>query len=160
HLEDLARHFREGNAPEKAAEYAYRAGREHDRRFNWSRALGFYADALAALARLPDTVENRRRRVDAILEHVSVSYNADSPEQILAGLAGAEALAQALPAPDGTPGGDRSRLARVRFWMARPHLYRPEYRESIGFIQQSLAAARDSGDEDLAMMSAGTIGWL
>ncbi|MBI3968743.1 MAG: AAA family ATPase, partial [Chloroflexi bacterium] len=160
HVEELARHYTAAGVPEKIAEYAFRAGDYNEQLFNWPRALDWYATAVAVLGNLPDGEATRRRHVDALLAHVAISYSGESAERILARLDQAEALARTLPGPDGTPGGDLARLARVHFWRSRPYLYRTPYRESIGLLQQSLLAAQESGDDELLAMSSGVIGWL
>jgi predicted ATPase len=62
-----------------------------------AEARGHYEKAINALAGLPDTVENRRRRVDTTLKRAAVSYIADRPDLNLARLAVAEALAGSCP---------------------------------------------------------------
>jgi hypothetical protein len=73
------------------------AGDEAARLSADAEARGHYEKAINALAGLPDTVENRRRRVDTTLKRAAVSYIADRPDLNLARLAVAEALAGSCP---------------------------------------------------------------
>ena len=58
-LEELARHFTEGNDAEKGAEYAYRAGEKSDRLCSWARAISWYQTALELWEELGDHLEQR-----------------------------------------------------------------------------------------------------
>jgi predicted ATPase len=115
----IAEHFLRAEAWAKAADYLLRAGDEAARLSADSEARGHYEKAMNALARLPDTVENRRRRVDTTIKQAAVSWIADPPDLNLTRLAAAEALAGELPTVERTTGEDRLRLARVRYWMGR-----------------------------------------
>ena len=154
----VAEHFFRGEAWDKAADYFIRAGDAATRLYAHAEARVHYGKALESLVHLPDTVENRRRRVDTTIKQVSVSLSADSPERNLARLAEVEPLAQALPSPDGAPGGDRLRLARVHFWIGRAHHYRNELREAISYYQQVLVVAREFDDEELLAIPSNVLG--
>jgi tetratricopeptide (TPR) repeat protein len=69
-----------------------------------------------------------------------------------------EALARDLPGPNGTPGTDRLRLARVQYWRGRSRYYRNELREAIGYYQQTLAVAQELGDGELLAIPSSVIG--
>ena len=116
-----------------------------------------YRRALAALRRMPDSVEAQRRRVDTLIQKVAVSYG-DDPGPNLALLAEAEGIAKALPEAAVAPSEDYRRVARVHFWMGRCHWYRNAYPEAIGYYQRTLAAAQILGDDELTALPAGTIG--
>jgi tetratricopeptide (TPR) repeat protein len=149
----LATHFARAEAWEKAAAYLIRAGDAAARLYAYAEAHQHYLGALDALQRLPDTDENRRRRVDTSTQAVIVAI-ADNPQRNLALLANAELLAQTLPGPDGTPGGDPLRLARVWVWTARSHFYLKESRKALSYSRRALAAARASGDEAEAALAS------
>ncbi len=112
----LAHHFAEAGDEEKTAEYAIRAGDVAARVFGYPEARGFYAQALEALARLPDMTANRRRRIDTTIQYVRISWLSDSPEANLARLAEIEPLARGLP------GDDPQRRAPVHYYRGRLHL--------------------------------------
>ncbi len=176
-LEDQMPDTGDGRAPGGAATQAAVIGEHFFRGEEWARALlhfgragdaarglhangearAHYRRALAALDRLPDGVETRRRRIDLVLDSVGVSYG-DDPGPNLALLAGAEALAAALPGVAAPPSDDFRRLASVHFWMGRCHWYRGAYPEAVGYYQRVLAAARELGDDELAALPSGTLG--
>jgi tetratricopeptide (TPR) repeat protein len=156
----LARHFQRGEAWEKAADYLIKAGDAANRLYAHAEARVHYSQALEALMQLPDTEENRGRRIDTTASLVSVSWAADAPEHNLARLAEVEALAvqgRSLQV-DGMPGVDRLRLAHVHYWMGHSHYMRNEMREAIGYYQQVLAVAQEVGDTELMAMPASVIG--
>ena len=166
-LEELARHFSEGIDAARATTYALQAAEKNSRLFQWSRVRRLYELAVDALAHLPETIEMRRRRVDTILRLVSAAYTAGDPEQSLARLAEAEALASTLtqfnPPPAGGSGpdelgGDLVRLARVQYWMGRLQYYRYEYPAALNYFEQALATARAAGDEALMLSASRSIG--
>jgi hypothetical protein len=59
--------------------------------------------------------------VDTLINQLRASWASDSPEKNMARMSEAERLVQELPGPDGTPGSDRLRLARVRYWTGNIH---------------------------------------
>lgn len=154
----LAYHWGMAGEPEKETEYAIQAGDVAVRSYAFKEARGFYKQALDVLPRLPDTIENRRRRIDTINNWVRVSYSAEDPKNYLPRLQEAETLARELPAPDGTPGGDRLRLARVHYWIGISHYYRGAAREGITYFRQVVAVAQELGDEQLLTIPAAVIG--
>jgi tetratricopeptide (TPR) repeat protein len=148
-------------APEgwaRAADYLLRAGDEAARLSADAEARGHYQKAIGALLRLPDTVENRCRRVDTTLKQAAVSSIADRPDLNLARLAAAEALARELPTVDSDTGEDRLRLARVRYWIGRIHHVSGDPRQAIAHYQQVLAIGQELGDEQLTAIPSAMIG--
>ena len=154
----LARHYYAAARMDKAADYTLQAGDRALGLHAYAEARQHYARALDALARLPDTAENRGRRVDALVGRTVSSSGADSPEQNLARLADAEGVAQGLPDTDGRPGGDRLRLARVHLSMGRNYYTRGAYQACIGYYQQALSVARELGNAALIARSASAMG--
>jgi tetratricopeptide (TPR) repeat protein len=154
----IGEHFLRGEAWQEAADYLIEAGNAAARLFAHAEARLHYDGALEALTHLPETDENNRRRVDTTIKKVAVSFGADKPEEYLARLAQIEPVARALPAPDGGPGPDRLRLARVHFWIGRAHYYRNEPREAIRYYRDVLAVAQEFGDWELAAIPASTLG--
>jgi predicted ATPase len=155
----IGEHFLRGEAWERASEYLIRAGDTATRLLALPEARSHYARALDALAHLPPSENNRRSKVDTLIKQVSASYVADSPEQNMARLSEAEGLAQELPGPDGVPGSDRLRLAKVRFWMGRIHLVSNAMPEAIGYYRQVLEVAQDLGDPELLAAPSSAIGY-
>ncbi|MFL6047349.1 MAG: ATP-binding protein [Propionibacteriaceae bacterium] len=154
----IAEHFVRAEAWARAADYLLQAGDEAARLAADAEARGHYERAMNALARLPDTVENRRRRVDTTIKQAAVSWIADPPDLNLTRLAAAEALAGELPTVDRTTGEDRLRLARVRYWMGRIHHVAGDPRLAIGYYRQVLAVGNELGDEQLTAIPSAMIG--
>jgi class 3 adenylate cyclase/tetratricopeptide (TPR) repeat protein len=154
----IAEHFLRGDAWERAFEYLIRAGDTATRLFALPEARLHYSRALDALAHLPSTENNRRSKLDTLIKLVSVSYVADSPEKNMARMSEAERLAQELPGPDGIPGSDLLRLARVRLWMGRIQYLNNAMHEAIGHYRQVLAVAQKLGDPELLALPSNSIG--
>jgi class 3 adenylate cyclase/tetratricopeptide (TPR) repeat protein len=154
----IAEHFLRAEAWARAVDYLLRAGDEAARLSADAEARGHYEKAMNALLRLPDTVENRRRRVDTILHQVAVSSIAERPDLNLARLAEAEALASELPTVDRASGEDRLRLARVRYWIGRIHHVAGDPRQAIAHYRQVLAIGQEVGDEQLIAIPSAMIG--
>jgi tetratricopeptide (TPR) repeat protein len=154
----LARHYTEAGDDEKAVDYLLQAGDVAARLYADAEARLHYTRALNALARLPDTVENGRRRVDTLIKRVASGYAADSPEENLERLVEAERLMGTLPGPDGIPGSDRLRLARVHYWMGRIHHMGNALPEAVLYYSQVLPVAQEIGDPELLAIPSFAIG--
>lgn len=154
----IAEHFLRAEAWAKAADYLLQAGDEAARLSADAEARGHYEKAMNALAQLPDTVENRRRRVDTTIKQAAASWIADPPDLNLTRLAAAEALAGELPTVDRATGEDRLRLGRVRYWMGRIHHVAGNPRQAIAYYRQVLAVGQELGDEQLTAIPSAMIG--
>ncbi|MDQ3856208.1 MAG: AAA family ATPase, partial [Chloroflexota bacterium] len=153
----IAEHFLRAQAWEKAAEYLIRAADESTRLYAHTEARAHYDKAVEALNRLPDTVVNRRRRVDTTVKQVAVSFIADSPDLNLARLAEAEAVARELPTTESPKGEDRLRLARVHYWTGRIHHVRGDPPKAIGYFKQVLSVGQEVGDQQLTALPLATL---
>ncbi len=156
----LARHYTEAGDDEKAADYLLQAGDAAARLFAHVEARLHYARALEALARLPDTVANRRRRVDILIKQVASSWLAYSPEQNLVRLTEARRLVEELPGPDGVPGSNQVRLAHIHCWMGRIHGARNELSEALQHYSQVLPVAQETGDPNLLGFPSNAMGQM
>ena len=154
----IGEHFLHGEVWERAADYLTNAGNAAARLYAHAEARMHYARTLEALSHLPDTADNRRRRTDATINLVSVSFAADPPDRNLARLAEVERLVGELLSSDQVGGDDRLRLARIHFWMGRLHYYQGAMGKALGYYQQVLTEAKDAGDEELLAIPAGVIG--
>jgi tetratricopeptide (TPR) repeat protein len=153
----IGEHFFRGEAWDEAAVHLTRAGDAAKGLHANVEARRHYARALQALDHLPDGDALRRRRLDTVIEKVSVSYG-DDPGPNLELLALAEGAAASLPGASSPPDADFRRLARVRYWMGRCHWYRSAYPEAVGYYRKVLDAARRLDDEELAALPSGTLG--
>jgi tetratricopeptide (TPR) repeat protein len=156
--EMLAYHYQKAANHMKAYQYLVKAGNAAARLYAYDESRLRYAMALEALAQLPDTEDNHRRRVDTLIKQVGSSWRADPLEQNQARLFEAESLAKEMSGPDGTLGGDRLRLARIHYWMGRIHYGANKMPEAIGYFHQVLAVAEELGEPELLVLPSLTIG--
>jgi predicted ATPase len=154
----LAYHYARAGDDVKLVEYAVRAGEAAARAYALAEAVNFSAQAIAALARLPDSAEHRRRRIDLIVKRAPIAWISDTPEQNFSRLAEAETLAQTLPDEHGSMGGDRLRLARVHYVLGSEHMARNELSETIRYAERVLEEAQGLDDSDLLMRAYTVLG--
>ncbi len=154
----LAQHYRLAGDNAKAFAYAVRAGDAAARVFAQTEAESHYAQALEALAHLPDSAEHRRRRVDTMLKHVSVSLRTVGPAVTLQRLAELEPIARAFAERRGAMRDDRLRLARVQYWQGHALIHQNETRAAIERMQQVLQVAQAEKDRRLMAIPASLIG--
>jgi tetratricopeptide (TPR) repeat protein len=151
----LARHYQEAGDDEKAATYLIRSGEAAQGAYANAEAGGFYARALEALKRLPDTTANRRQRVDTLVKQVAVALRSDGPDVNLERLKEAESLLRSLPPVE----GDRERLAYIQYWTGHAYVHRGQPAAAIGYMRQVLAAAQEGvGGPELLAIPASVIG--
>lgn len=153
----LAYHWNMAGNTAKELHYAILATDAATKLGAYTDARTYYIQALGALAKLPDSIENRRLRVDLIFKHSLMTVGKDDPAEHFARLTEAKTIAEALPGSDGTP-GDRPRLARANYWFGYSHYYRGAMPEAIGFFRQVLASAQDLDDPDLLVLPSVAIG--
>lgn len=152
---ELARHFAEAGDDAKTFYYAQRAGDAAAHLFAYPEAYTYYSHALEAVARLPDTPEQRRKRVDITVKLVAVSLRNEGPAKSLERLRIAETLVRDL----GSEPEDRVRAARVHFWMGDAYSHLNQQREAIDYLQKVLAAAQEGiADETLLAIPSNVIG--
>ena len=156
--EMLAYHYLKASNHMKAYQYLVQAGDATARLYAYAESRLHYAMALEALAELPDTEENHRRRVDTLIKQAGSSWRADPLDQTLTRLIEAERLAKELPNPDGTPGGDQLRLARIHYWMGRVYYIYNKLPEAIGYFKQVLEEAKELDEPELLVTPSLTIG--
>ncbi len=151
----IGRHMLRGEVWQKAALHLIEAGDSASRLFAHAEAREHYTGALEALPHLPETSENRVRRVDTIIKLVSTSWIAYVPEENLARL---EAEAEWLAKAANDSSENQLRLARIYYWMGRLRYVLNDSRTAIGYYQQVLATARKFGDEELLAIPSSVIG--
>jgi predicted ATPase/DNA-binding SARP family transcriptional activator len=123
----IASHFAEGNAPERAAHYAFLAGQRAADLAAWAEAIAFYQQAL------PGADDARRVEIYlAIAEaHFQMGALAQASEACRAALELAEAR------------HDEAAADRARLMLARTLIGQARYAEVIEIAQQVLAAGHD-----------------
>jgi tetratricopeptide (TPR) repeat protein len=154
----LGYHYSKSENHEKAYHYLVQAGDAAASLYAYAEARLHYARALEALARLPETEEYRQESVDVLIKQVSTSWRAVPLAQNMTRLFEAECLAKELPGPDGTPGGDPLRLARIHYWMGRMHYGANRMPEAIGYFQRVLEVAEELDEPELLAIPSLTIG--
>lgn len=155
YADELVHHFFSAGKDAKTFHYARHAGDNAARVFAYAEAAAHFERALAALARLPATVEHRRCTVDVTADLVAASLRARGPEWCLEKLRAAQALMDLLP----NEAQDRERMARLHFWMGDAYSHLNQQREAIAYLRQVLDAARDGlQDESLLAIPSNVIG--
>jgi class 3 adenylate cyclase/tetratricopeptide (TPR) repeat protein len=145
----IAEHFVRAEVWDKAADYLLRAGDESARLHAHAEARLHYAQAAQALARLPATGANVRRRVDTTIKRAAVSYTADAPQDGLARLSEAERLLGEVTAAGIDADEDRARLAWIHYWTGRIHYIGGNPTEAMEYYKLALAAGRALDDVQL-----------
>ncbi len=156
--EMLAYHYLKAANHMKAYHYLVQAGDAAARLYAYAESRLHYAMALEALVQLPDTEDNHSRRVDTLIKQAGSSWRADPLEQTLTRLIEAERLAKELPNPEGTPGGDRLRLARIHHWMGRVCYGSNKMPEAMGYFKQVLEETTELDEPELLVTPSLTIG--
>jgi class 3 adenylate cyclase/tetratricopeptide (TPR) repeat protein len=150
----VAAHYLQAEVWDKAVDYLLQTGDAAARLYAYTEASSHYTQALEALSHLPNTEDNRRRRVDITVKRVSVSIRTDGPKQCLAWLTEAEILAKSLPS------ADKLRLARVHYWMGRAHDYLNDVYEAVNYFRQVLPVAQEFDDEEMLAIPSSATGQL
>ncbi|HEY7600579.1 MAG TPA: AAA family ATPase, partial [Candidatus Limnocylindrales bacterium] len=122
----IASHFAEGNTPERAADYAFRAGQRAAGLAAWAEAIGFYEQALAGAD------DQRRATIFMALGAARIQSGAAAPA--------VEAFRAALDLAEAH--GDASGADDARLWMARALMMQARYIEAIALARRVRAAAR------------------
>jgi hypothetical protein len=154
----LAQHYAEAGDDAKTFAYALRAGDAAARVYAHAEASVYYAQALDALIRLPDTVEHQHQRVDTMVKQVGVSLRTWGPAETLKRLAVAETLARPFVEREGVTREDRLRLGRVQYWQGQALIHHNDTRAAIQQLRQVLKTARAENDPQLLAMPASVIG--
>lgn len=154
----LAYHFSQAHIPEKAWVYFRMAGEDAARAYAYAAARKHYECALVELARMDDSAENRRHRVDTLLLLTSVSWTAANPERLLDRLSAGRDLVESLSGDRDRPREDRLRLSRIQFWTGRAQYARNQQEEAIRSYRELLSTAREMDDQELIKFVAPFIG--
>jgi tetratricopeptide (TPR) repeat protein len=151
----LGEHFRGAEAWDKAAGYLVKAGDAAARVFAHIEARHYYAGALDALERLPETDDVLRRWIDAILGMVNVSLRSEGPQRSLERLAQAEAMAGRL---DSSADDDRLRMARIHYWMGHAYTHHGQREQAMDYLGRVLPVALELGDQELIAIPSAVMG--
>ena len=141
-VELLAYHFGASAEAEKAVDYALRAAEKSQRRWANAEALAYFESALQRLETMPDTPENRLRRIDAVVKQAEVKFALGRHAEHVEALEGIKDLVDAC--------ADPPRRATWYYWTGFLHSFtgsRPE--KPITYCREALAIARASGFDDV-----------
>ena len=154
----LAYHWGMADDLEAEARYALIAAEISHRFHARQEAAAFYTQAIDALAKLPDSIEHSRRRVDAMINRTEISLTIFDPNVHLQRLAEAEKISQTLPSPNGESGGDRRRLAHVQLWIGNTLFAQNRLVEAIDYYRQVLTVGQEFQDEELLAQPRAVLG--
>jgi tetratricopeptide (TPR) repeat protein len=154
----LAFHFGKAGRAERASEYSLRAGRAATRLYALGEARTHYRNALAAFARLEDTPELRRRRIDTLLLLIGSSHWAEPLERLNVLLTECYSLLESLLEGTDQAPEDLRRLARTHYSQARCQYSHGHWPSALEAAKQGRDIAVRCGDAAIAGSCIGFIG--
>ena len=95
----LAHHFRSGDSPDKAVDYALLAADRAHRRGANLEALAHFETARSGLDGMPDSPPNRLRRIDAVVKQAEVQFELGRHAEHIQALEGIRPLVESSPDP-------------------------------------------------------------
>jgi class 3 adenylate cyclase/tetratricopeptide (TPR) repeat protein len=137
-VERLAYHALRGEVWAKALAYGRQAGEKALARSAYREAMGYFEQALSALAHLRETRDTREQAIDLRLALRTALYPSGDAGRILAVLREAEALAEALD--------DHRRLGQVLLFLSQHFYHGGAYDQAIAAAQRVLAFATAGRD--------------
>jgi class 3 adenylate cyclase/tetratricopeptide (TPR) repeat protein len=149
-VELLAHHFDLSDDADRAVDYAMRAAAKAQRRWANAEALAFADMASRRLTAMPDVVENRRRRIDAVLRQCEVRF---ALGQHAAQVSALEELRAVV-----TESADPPRRAAWHYWMGFLHSLtgsRPDV--AIDYCREAAAIAEREGLEEIGAYADSTL---
>jgi tetratricopeptide (TPR) repeat protein len=149
HVERLAQHALRGEVWAKALAYCQQAGEKALARPAYREAVGYFGQALSALAHLPETRDTREQAIDLRLALDNVLLVLGDPEgRGIDYLRQAETLVEALD--------DQGRLGQICNAMSH-HFWRlGDHDNAVAYAQRALTSA--SGDAFLQARANGHLG--
>jgi tetratricopeptide (TPR) repeat protein len=149
-VERLAHHALRGEVWDKALAYCLQAGEKSLVRSAYREAVGYFEQALSALAHLPETRDTREQAIDLRLALRNALVPSGDLGRLLADLREAEALAAALDDP--------RRLAQVSVFLSLHCFLMGAYDQALAAAQRVLALATASGDVGQAALAHHCLG--
>jgi tetratricopeptide (TPR) repeat protein len=149
-VDRLAHHALRGEVWGKALAYGRRAGEKAMTRSAYREAVGYFEQALSALAHLPEQREMHEQAIDLRLALRTALFPSGDSGRILATLREAEALAVALDDP--------RRLGQVSVFLSIHFYSRGAYAQSSAAAQRALTLAAASGEIVLHALASHYLG--
>jgi class 3 adenylate cyclase/tetratricopeptide (TPR) repeat protein len=137
-VERLAHHALRGEVWAKALAYCRQAGQKAMARSVHREAVGYFEQALSALAHLPENRDTRGEAIDLRLALRNALFPSGDLGRILAYLREAEALAAALDDP--------RRMGQVSLFLSNCFRHLGEHDQAIAAAQRALAVATADGE--------------
>jgi class 3 adenylate cyclase/tetratricopeptide (TPR) repeat protein len=148
----LAYHYSRAHDATKAVEYLVKAGDRAVVLYANTDALGYYAEALAQLAKQQPSTHQAEQRIDIIMRLCGASGSSVDFERDLRNLSDAMRLAKQI--------GDRRRESQILYWTGRTIYLTGRPAEGTEYAEHSVALADELGDESLAAMPVNLLGRL
>jgi tetratricopeptide (TPR) repeat protein len=139
--EMLAYHYVRGEGLEKASQYLKLSGNKAARNHSLWEAYNFYKEALATLHQFPETVENKKGKLEVLVLMVTPMMLLGYPEGSLEILQEGESLSKDLM--------DNRRLAFFHGRMGAYYTYRGSPLLGVKYLEEALEEGRKSQDIDL-----------
>ena len=144
----LAFHYWRGEDWRQAADYARRAGARAMRVYGLREAIGYYAQALQALDRIPDAAGEDI--CDVILGWADAAFGFEPFPKLLEHLERAEQIARQL--------GDKRRLAMLLLMIGKVHVASGHASRAEAQLAECFALATELGDDRLAVIPSHFMG--
>jgi tetratricopeptide (TPR) repeat protein len=139
--EMLAYHYARGEGLEKASQYLKLSGSKAARNHSLWEAYGYYKEALAALTRLPETVENKKEKLEVLVLMDTPMILLGYPEGSLEVLQEGESFSKELR--------DNRRLAFFHGRVGHYYTYRGTHLLGVKYSEDAFEEARKSQDIEL-----------
>src|SRR5262245_2123714 len=137
-IERLAHHALRGEVWDKALTYGQQAGEKAMARSAHREAVGYFEQALSALAHLPEARDTREQAIDLRFALRTALWPSGNVGRILACLREAESLAVALDDP--------RRLGQVSLFLSIHFYYMSAHDQASAAAQRALTLATASGE--------------
>ena len=144
--ETLAHHYSKAEDQEKAYRYYRLSGDKAFRNYSMSESFRYYKEALNVLVRLPDTRENKVRRVEVAVSitqpMLALGFEGDSLQILDEGRRLAEEI------------GDSVSQAKLYAFMAHGASFKGDSARCVEYGQKSLMEAERTGEIEAAVVAA------
>jgi tetratricopeptide (TPR) repeat protein len=144
--EMLAYHYGKGEVLDEASRYQKLSGSKAARNHSIPEAYSFYKEALTTLHRLPDTVENKKEKIEVLVLMVTPMNLLGFPEGSLGMLQEGESLSKDLQ--------DNRRLAFFYGRVSAYYAYSGSALVGVRYLEDAFEVARKSEDIDLIVPTA------
>jgi class 3 adenylate cyclase/tetratricopeptide (TPR) repeat protein len=149
-VDRLAHHAVRGAVWDKALAYGQQAGARAAARSAYREAVGYFEEALAALAHLPESRDTLEQAIDLRFDLRNALLPLGEQARVIDHLREAEALAERL--------GDDQRLGMISGYLCVSFIIMGEHDRAIAVAQRALALATPSGAFDVQVVAQTYLG--